>query len=236
MIALATADDPDVLCLQEVPAWALARFAVGDLAAPPRIGPIPVPAEVGRLLTATHNGVLRSLFAGQGNAVQLSSRMRVLGHASRVLNPRGFRVAASRALGLDLVSRLAWAKERRVVQVLRLRHEDGRTFVVANMHCTSARDLRIPGLELERAASFTLDQAAPGDVVVLAGDFNVPGAYEAVQELTRDGWGFSQPGPGIDQILVRGAPASALRVWEPARRTRAGVLLSDHAPVELDVE
>ena len=236
MIQLATADDPDVLCLQEVPAWALGRFTVGDVAARPHLGPIPATAEVGRLLTATHNGVLRSLFAGQGNAIQVSTRLRVLGHAAETLNPRGFRAAAGRALGLDAIYRLAWAKERRIVQAVRLQREDGRTLTVANMHCTSSRDLRIPALELERAAAFTLEQAAPEDVVVLAGDFNVPPSSEAVQELTSEKWGFSRPGPGIDHILVRGADVSQLRVWQPERRARGAALLSDHAPVELDVE
>ena len=45
MIELVTADDPDVVCLQEVPGWALGRLdawsgmqALGAIAAPPRIG------------------------------------------------------------------------------------------------------------------------------------------------------------------------------------------------------
>ena len=41
MVELATADDPDVLCLQEIPAWALGRFTVGDVAARPDARPDP---------------------------------------------------------------------------------------------------------------------------------------------------------------------------------------------------
>ena len=41
MVELATADDPDVLCAQEVPAWALGRFTGGDVAARPTLGPLP---------------------------------------------------------------------------------------------------------------------------------------------------------------------------------------------------
>ena len=37
-------------------------------------------ARVGRILTDVHHGLLRSAFAGQGNAIQLSSRLRVLAH------------------------------------------------------------------------------------------------------------------------------------------------------------
>ena len=38
MVRLATADDPDVLCVQEAPARALGRFTVGDVAARPALG------------------------------------------------------------------------------------------------------------------------------------------------------------------------------------------------------
>src|SRR5439155_602785 len=51
MLRLVTADDPDVLCVQEVPAWELGRFTAGDVAARPAIGPLPIPAELGRRLT-----------------------------------------------------------------------------------------------------------------------------------------------------------------------------------------
>ncbi|HUK97524.1 MAG TPA: endonuclease/exonuclease/phosphatase family protein [Gaiellaceae bacterium] len=234
MVSLATADDPDVLCLQEVPAWALDRFTVGDLAARPSLGPLPIPAAVGRLLTAPNHGLFRSLFAGQGNAMQIGPRLRVLRHDVEVLNPRSFRSAQSASLGLDTVMRLAWAKERRVVQAARLRHDDGRTIVVANMHCTSSRDSRIPTVEIERAARFALACAEQDDIVVLAGDFNVVAGAAVYRELTET-YAFSHPGPWIDHVLVRGADVSEPRVWDDGRRARGPVLMSDHAPIEVDV-
>jgi endonuclease/exonuclease/phosphatase family metal-dependent hydrolase len=235
MIALATADDPDVVCFQEVPAWAVGRFTAGDVAAPPHLGPLPIPADLGRRLTATHPGLFRSAFAGQGNAVHVGSRLRVLRRAVQILNPHRVRADAARTLALDLVARLAWAKERRVVQALRLRHDDGRTFLVANMHCTSSRDARLPAVELERAVAFALAQAEENDVVVLAGDLNLRGSNAALLALTDGRFGFSEPAAGIDHILVRGAAASGLRVWAPERRLRNGVLLSDHTPVEIEI-
>jgi endonuclease/exonuclease/phosphatase family metal-dependent hydrolase len=235
MVRLATADGPDVLCLQEVPAWAVGRFTVGDLARPATVGPVRIPASAGRLLTSINHGLLRSAFAGQGDAMQIGSRLRVLRHDVETLNPVSFRRIEGSALELDAVSRLAWAKERRIVQTARLQHEDGRTFLIANTHCTSIPDLRIPGAELWRAARFAMDRAEPGDIVVLAGDFNVPGGDGAVQALTGPEWGFSEPGPGIDQVLVRGAETSELRVWDVERRARGDVLLSDHAPVEVEI-
>jgi endonuclease/exonuclease/phosphatase family metal-dependent hydrolase len=234
MVRIATADDPDVLCLQEVPAWALGRFTVSDRAASPSLGPLPIPASVGRALTAPNHGLFRSLFAGQGNAIQVGPRLRVLRHDVETLNPRAFRRATSAALGLDVVMRLAWAKERRVVQAARLAHDDGRRFLVANTHCTSSRDSRIPAAELQRVAQFAVGLAQPGDVVVLAGDFNVPSAAPVYGELTET-WGFSPPGPWIDHVLVRGAPVSGLRVWDTDRRAHEAVLLSDHAPIELEI-
>jgi endonuclease/exonuclease/phosphatase family metal-dependent hydrolase len=238
MVRLATADDPDVLCLQEVPAWALDRFSAGDVAARPTLGPVPITAELGRRLTEPNHGLLRSAFSGQGNAIQVSPRLRIMAHETLTLNARRFRATQSRALGLGLVARLAWAKERRIVQAVRLTEPGGRTFLIANMHCTSyPADRRLADAEVLRAAWFAVSTAAPEDVVVLAGDFNVRAAQSrTLRDLTGDEWGFSAPGPGIDHILVRGATPSAPRLWPDEQRQHGDYLLSDHAPVEVDIE
>jgi Endonuclease/Exonuclease/phosphatase family len=237
LVRLATVDDPDALCLQEVPAWALGRFTAGDVAARPAIGPLPIPAELGRRLTEPNHGLLRSAFSGQGNAIQVSPRLRVLAHETLTLNPRRFRAAQSRALELGPVARLAWAKERRIVQALRLAEPAGRTFLVANMHCTSyPADERLADAEVLRAAWFAVSTAAPEDVVVLAGDFNVRALRSrTLRDLTSPEWGFSESGPGIDHILVRGAAASTLRRWPDDQRKHGERLLSDHAPVEVEI-
>jgi len=235
MVALAAADDPDVLCLQEVPAWALARFTAGDVAARPRLGPLPSTARIGKALTDLNHGVLRSAFSGQGNAMLVSPRHRVLLHDRLVLNPRRFRDREARRLGLGPVARLAWAKERRIVQAVRLAADDGRTYLVANLHCTGFPDRRLAQAELLRAAWFATSTALAGDVVVLAGDFNLTAAAPAVRELTSASWGFSAAGPGIDHVLVRGAEAGEVRRWPGERRRHDGRLLSDHAPVEVEV-
>ena len=233
MIALATADDPDVLCVQEVPAWALGRFAVGDVASRPPFG-----AAVGRLLTAPDHGLIRSAFAGQGNALWLSTRVRMIDHHVLSLNPQRYRGREARALGLTRAARASWAKERRIVQAVRLTLGK-RTFVVANMHCTSyAGDPRLADAELLRAAWFVDSVAGRDDVLVLAGDFNAgPGESAALADLAGPEWGFSAAGPGIDHVLVRGAESSPPRVWPDERRRRPdGTLLSDHAPVEVEID
>src|SRR5690348_4326165 len=166
MLARATADGPDVLCLQEVPAWALGRFTAATLASRPSIGPLPIPAGLGRLLTRPNHGVLRSAFAGQGNAIQLAARHEVLSERELVLNPPGFRDRTARELRLGLVARLAWGHERRTAHTVRFRAPDGRTFLVANAHCTSyARDRRLADAELARLVAFARTAAEAEDVV-----------------------------------------------------------------------
>ena len=217
MIRLAVADRPDVLCLQEVPAWA-----------GPRLGPFPLTAELGGRLTRLNNGVFRSLFAGQANAILLRPGIEVVEHRTIVLNSRSFRALQARELVLDLVTRLAWAKERRICQVVRTTE-----VVVANLHATSSRDHRVPDVELLRAATFADGLAQPGETVVLAGDFNVrPEESQTLRELTGTEWGFSAGGPWIDHLLVRDGAASPVAVWPEERRRVDGRLLSDHAPVE----
>jgi endonuclease/exonuclease/phosphatase family metal-dependent hydrolase len=83
MVALVTADDPDVVCLQEVPAWALGHLArwsemqaFGAVAAPPLLGS----AEVGRWITELHHGVLRSAVTGEGLAILVAPRHAVAAH------------------------------------------------------------------------------------------------------------------------------------------------------------
>jgi endonuclease/exonuclease/phosphatase family metal-dependent hydrolase len=243
-VRLASADRPDVLCLQEIPAWALRRLgawsgmeAFADLAARPLLGPLPIPAELGRLLTSAHNGLLRSACSGQGNAILVAPELRARDHRRVVLNGSSFRRAQARWLGLDVVARLAWAKERRVGQTVRVELGDGRHALVANLHATSYwPDQRLPDAELFRAARFAVDAAPAGEVVVLAGDFNVSaGRSHTLADLTGPEWGFSPPGPGIDHVLVRGADAGELRIWPEERRRVDGALVSDHAPVELEI-
>ena len=238
-VRLAVADAPDIVCLQEVPPWALPLLgdwsgyaAVGDVAARPTLGPLPSTAAIGRLLTSLHPGVLRSAFAGQANAVLVGPRLRVLEHRLLVLNPRRFRKRQASPLGLHVIAQLAWGKERRVCQVLRI-GKGAATFVLGNLHATSyPPDERLADAELLRAATYVDGLARSDEPVVLAGDFNV--TFErsrTLLDLTAE-WGFSRPGTGIDHVLARGFAVEGPRRWPPKRRERDSRLLSDHAPVE----
>ena len=243
MVRLALEDDPDLVLLQEVPAWALRRLddwsgrtAVGDVAAPPTLGPIPSTYWIGHALTALNPGLLRSAFSGQANAILVASRVGVEAHERLVLNPAGFRRREAKRLGLGVVARLAWAGELRVCQALRLVLADGRNALVANLHATSyPPDDRLPEAELRRAAEWVDGMSRPDDVVVLGGDLNQSVQTSSLlEELSLDG--YSPPGPGIDHILVRGAELERpLTRWPDARRRLEGKLLSDHAPVEVTI-
>jgi endonuclease/exonuclease/phosphatase family metal-dependent hydrolase len=243
MVRLAVADDPDLVLLQEVPAWALRRLddwsgraAVGDVAAPPTLGPIPSTYWIGHALTSLNPGLLRSAFSGQANAILIAPRVRVEVRERLVLNPAGFRRHEARRLGLGFVARLAWAGERRVCQAVGVRLADGRNAVVANLHATSyPPDHRLAEAELRRAAKWVDGLARPDDVVVLGGDLNQRVGSSALLGELR-GAGYSPPGRGIDHILVRGAELERpLTRWPDERRLLEGKLLSDHAPVEVTI-
>lgn len=244
MVRLAVSGDPDVVALQEIPAWGLPLLrdwsgytAVTALAARPTLGPFPAGAALGRALTSLNNGVLRSAFSGQGNAILVAARLRVLDQHMLVLNPRRFRHAQADWLELGVPARLAWAKERRVSQVVRVADGD-RTALVANLHATSyPPDERLADAELLRAFTYVDGIALPQEPVAVAGDFNV--TYErsrTLHDVAGPEWGFSESGPGIDQIVVRNLTVeSGPDRWPDERREAHGALLSDHTPVEVVV-
>jgi endonuclease/exonuclease/phosphatase family metal-dependent hydrolase len=243
MVRLASADRPAVLCLQEVPVWALGLLddwsglpAIGAVAQRPTLGPFPSTAELGRVLTDAHHGLLRSAFTGQANAILLTAEVQIREHRHVILNPFRFRRAQARRLDLDLVERLVWGKERRVCHAVRVQRGN-ETLIIGNLHATGFRDKRVSDAELLRAAVFVDGMAKPGEPVLLCGDFNVSVANSrTLEELTGTEWGFNGPTPtGIDHILVRGLEASPPARWPDERRRQGGRLFSDHAPVEREV-
>jgi len=244
MVRLAAEDRPDVLCLQELPVWSLGFLghwsgmtAVADVAQRPMLGPIPVSAGIGRILTELNHGLLRSAFTGQANAILVRPELPVLDHRHIALNPVRFRRGQARQLGLGIVPRLAWASERRVCQAVRVRRGDG-TLVIGNLHATSyPPDKRLPDAELLRAAVFVDGLAAPGEPLLLCGDFNVSvRTSRTLTDLADAEWGFTGATPmGIDHILVRSLAAESPRRWDADRRLHEDRLLSDHAPVEVKV-
>src|SRR5436190_4206995 len=205
MVELVTADRPAVVCLQEVPLWALAHLeqwsgmrASGAVAARPRLGSV----ELGRLITELDRGRFRSAFTGQANAILVD-----------------------RAFEDERAVVVSTSRERRVVQSLRL--ADG--ISVANFHVTGGAPAE---LQLRRVLDSV---EGLGDRVILAGDANVlPNNgrfYERLRELAFS----EPLAGCIDQVLVRGLPSTPPVAWPEERRRLGALVLSDHAPVELTV-
>jgi endonuclease/exonuclease/phosphatase family metal-dependent hydrolase len=241
MVRLISEGGPAIVALQELAVGTVPRLAewsgyaaYGDVAARARL-----PRHLGPLVTDLDPNRLRSAVEGQANAILVAPGIEVLDHRTIVLNPRGFRKRVAGELGLGLYSRLMWARERRICQALRIRLEDGRTAIVGNLHATSFRDNRLlADAELLRAATFVDGLADRGEPVVLAGDFNVTVVTSpTLRALGTSEWGFSQAGPGLDHVLVRGlTPQGPERHWPEDLRRHGDVLLSDHAPVELEAQ
>ena len=217
-IELATEDEPDVLCLQELPLWSLRRLeewsgmAMRSARTRHRLG------RVGRLPTDVHHGFLRSALTGQANAILLAHSLSVLEHRRRVLSGR----------------LIEWPRERRVSHGVRIRAVDGKAMVVVNLHLSHTGSGYSAEPELRRTVELAGELAPGGEPIVLAGDFNLTAASEGLRRLVTEG--YSPPGPGIDHVLVDGAHATPLSVWPVERRTVDGRVLSDHPPVELRLE
>jgi endonuclease/exonuclease/phosphatase family metal-dependent hydrolase len=237
MVALAAQDGPDVVCLQEVPAWALPELeAWSGMNA---VGAIAMPAIGGRLarrVTALDPRRLRSALTGQANAVLIAPRLTIVeAPKSLPLNPRAVRRREAERLGLSIATRVAWSRNRRVAQVVRIA-VGGETAVIVNLHLSSLLDSRPTEAELLRAVTYADGFARPEEPLVLAGDFNLTAASSLLLTALRYDWGFSEAAGGIDHVLARGltivrGPAA----WPEERRRRGELLLSDHAPVEVEM-
>lgn len=244
MLSLVTAGDPDVVCLQEVPVWALRRLgewsgmtAVSSVARRPSLGPFRVPAQVGRALNDLNRPVAKGYFEGQANATLLAPRIRLDASHTLVLNDRAFRRTQSRWLELSPLARVGWAREPRTCLAVRIWLPDGRAAVVGNVHATSFKaEERLPDAEILRAAVFLDALAAPTDICVLAGDLNVRSSRSwNIPALCTAEWGFEGDAPGVDHMLVRGTAATPTQYWPPGRRSFGHLCLSDHAPVEREL-
>jgi endonuclease/exonuclease/phosphatase family metal-dependent hydrolase len=208
MIELVTLDGPDVVCLQELPVWAIPRLegwsGMHHFEAVTR--PPLWPGPLSTWLTRAHQGFFRSGLSGQANAILVAPR-----HAATELGHE--RISEGR-------------RERRVAHVVRIAGSPG--IAICNLHASNDFvQPEVPRAEAARAAAFVETAATEGDIVVLAGDFNVG---DPLLEA------YSRPAGGIDHVLVRGAALDSVGAWPQERRRQNGVVLSDHPVVEATVE
>jgi endonuclease/exonuclease/phosphatase family metal-dependent hydrolase len=152
MVELATADRPDVVCLQELPLWSLGRLEEwSGMRAFSAVTRRPlVPRRLGHVLQRLDPRRFRSGITGQANGILLARQYTVHEHGSVRVSERGhFR--------------------RRVCHAVRL---DG--LVIGNVHATNEfRRPEVPRAELQRAHAFVDGLAVRGEARVLAGDFNL---------------------------------------------------------------
>jgi endonuclease/exonuclease/phosphatase family metal-dependent hydrolase len=135
MVELVTADDPDVVCLQEVPIWATGRLeSWSGMRAFSATGARPLlrNAELGRLVTELNHGILRSAVTGEAVATLVAPRHAVVGERRDPLGPNrvllGLKLEDGPLVGNFHVTGGAIADEqfRRVVQLA-----DGDSVVLA---------------------------------------------------------------------------------------------------------
>ena len=159
MIELATEGRPAVICLQEVPVWALPHLAgwsgmeaYCSVARGPRR-----PAALAAAITRLRNGLFRSRLAGQANAILVDRSLDSADLGGVQISDKG--------------------RERRIVHAVRI-DEIG---IIGNLHASNAAPAVVLP-ELERARAFIDALAEPGEARILAGDFNVaqpaPVGYE----------------------------------------------------------
>ena len=151
MVELASRDAPDVICLQELPLWALGRLEewsgmnVVTAVAKRTL----VPRRLGGLLQRRDPRRFRSGITGQANAILLAPSLVPLEHRTTRISERG--------------------RERRVCHAVRL---DG--IAIGNVHASNDfRHPEVPRAELRRAHALVQKLAAAGEARVLAGDFNL---------------------------------------------------------------
>jgi len=151
MIEHATADQPDAVCLQELPLWSLGRLEEwsGMSALSAVAKRTLVPRRLGGVLQRHDPRRFRSAVTGQANAILLApAHVPLEHHTVRVSAP---------------------GRERRVCHAVRL---EG--IVIGNVHASNEfRRPDVPRAELKRAHALVEELAHPGDTRVLAGDFNL---------------------------------------------------------------
>jgi endonuclease/exonuclease/phosphatase family metal-dependent hydrolase len=126
--------------------WALSRLAdwSGMHAFPALTRRAPFGTVAGRLLTAPHQGIVRSAFSGQANAILVAANHEARDLGAVRISDRGHHPRACQAVRL------------------------GNGLVVANLHASGA----VSEAEVGRALAWLEQLVKPDEPLVIAGDFN----------------------------------------------------------------
>ena len=236
IVDLAVADRPDVVLLQEVPAWALpylgpwtGMHAVADVAQPPRAGPVPIPTEARSSADGARAGAPPVGLRGAGERDPPRRR------------PATRRARPPRAQPAGLPARAgapARARPRRPPRVgegaadlpSRPRRAGGRG---AARRREPARD-ELAGRCARAGCRARARGCVGGRLRPRWGDGR-PGRRLQRRRGRRPPRRVLEPGAGHRPPRRPGCGPGALRVWPDERRLRNGMLLSDHAPIELEI-
>ena len=245
MAARIAAWAPDLCGLQEVSLAGLRAIVArtGMRAVWTTTGPLIGTARLRDALAARNPDLWRS-HESNANALLAGPRVRLVPGTRRSvrLNPtRAILLGAARG-EIGAGERAHNQPEPRRAVMARVGLPDGARLAAACAHCHNARDPRLTGQEIARAAAAVRALGAGGPAV-LAGDLNAGPGHPALAALAREGWSAARPAPGvgIDRILARGLevveperalPASEREVHMTWRGRRRRVRLSDHDPVE----
>lgn len=246
MVELIGQGAPELIMLQDVPAWGLEAVGAwaGMRAIParserPSIGFVAVPAGLAKLLSAPHSGRLQAAFGGRGNVILIPREAKVRNVKTLTLNTNIFCEEKGPELGLDAKQVRRWQRDRRVCHLVQYELPNRQRVLAATLHATShLPDLRLADAELQRALHFVDRRAEVEEVVIVAGDFNIGRAESrTIKELegrpVETRWDVK--GAHVDHVLVRNGSAATARVWTREERTRDGRVLSNHYPIEIEV-
>jgi endonuclease/exonuclease/phosphatase family metal-dependent hydrolase len=241
------ATEADLVMLQEVPPRAIERLrrrsgatAVWSVRTSPRLGPPGLRGWLG-----ARNPDLWKTHEGNANVILTGPRLGAEAGSARgiPLNPRRLIARAARRYSLPVAEVAHWALEARMALTVRLVMPGGSTFTAVCVHHHGATDPR--QLDDEMGLLGRALDDIPG-AVILGGDINAGPEHPGFAVWRASGLhdGTTDPGIGIDRILVRGLElVGAPRRLETSVRelplaTADGprrVLLSDHDPVQATV-
>ena len=214
---------PTCSACRKCPRGRSASFTVGDVAARPVLGPLRITraARAGADRAEPRPLPLGLLRAGQRHD-QSAARCACSAISVLTLNTRRFRRRAgprARASSPSRVSpgrRSAGSSRRSGSRTPRARRTCSRTPTARATRRTSG----LPDAELLRAAWFAVVARPAGGRGRPRRRLQRPGGTlaHAARPDRRLSGASRQPGPGIDHVLVRGAPVSEVRRWPDAQR------------------
>ena len=90
MVELVTTDEPDIVCLQEIPVWAIAHLGGwSGMEAVAAVARRPWP--LGHWVTEIHHGILRSAFTGEADAILVKRGLGLRERREAVVSTNGLR-------------------------------------------------------------------------------------------------------------------------------------------------